>query len=148
MWLPMIQSNLKVSCSIIISQWHDWDFKPELCLPSSTSICLQAFSCAFRPSRTESTTSVCKARRPGHRRLPCANGSSAPSLRWLRWRSSRQRPPHSFTPCDLLCDPCMHLPWLIPVTKRHADAVVFIWTEILLAPSVKYLYMYSKSMLF
>lgn len=67
------------------------------------SIYLPGCSYVFRPSRTGWTTSVCRVRHPELLCLRCENGCSAPSSRWLRWRSSRQRRPRSSTPCDSLC---------------------------------------------
>lgn len=114
MWLPMIQSNLKVRpfCHF----WSKWTTITNITtvdiikgkilsssLVSFVSIYLQGCSCVSRPSRTGWTTRVCRVRPPEPLRLPCANGYNAPSSKWPRWRSSHLRLHHSSTPCDLLC---------------------------------------------
>lgn len=104
MWLPMIQSNLKVRnfspiCKNPILR-SSIDFQTKVMSLSFVSICLLGCSCVSRPSRTEWTTSTCRAKHLEFLHLLCANGCSAHSSRWLRWRSSRLRPPRSSIPCD------------------------------------------------
>lgn len=108
MWLPMIQSNLKVSSLfwVIFSSkvtcffvFFNTAVLFSFIVFFPPSICLRGSSCVSRPSRTGSTTSVCRV---SYRRLHslCENGCSAPSSRWLRWRFNHLRPPHSSTLCD------------------------------------------------
>lgn len=146
MWLPMIQSNLKVSRSIIISQMARLGF--QTCTLSS--FLFQHLSAGLQ-LRLQAIQN-----RVNHQ---CLQGqtSGAPPFALRKWLQCTQfkmaqveiqssEAASQFYP---MWPPlCMHLPWLIPVTKRYTDTVGFIWTETLLAPLVKYLYMYSKSMLF
>lgn len=144
-----VPSVIKIKTEVAID--HHWlQTKMSFYLCCSISIYLRGCSCVSRPSRTGWTTSICRARHPELLRLLCANGCSAPNSRWLRWRSSRLRLPHSSTQCDtpLWLPRCqsgsldLHVSSLVElysqknVSCENSCCAGYIWTDWFSAPLV------------